>query len=70
MEYRKLRGLIVERFRKYGDFADAMGYSRQTLSNKLKGRTDFSAREIIKICEVLEIPREDIPLYFFTVGVK
>ena len=70
MEYGKLRGRIVEVYGKYGEFAKAMGWSRQTLSNKLAHKTEFTQTEILKVCEVLDIDLADIGIYFFTPRVQ
>ena len=70
MSYRKLRGKIIEVFGEYGAFAEAMGFSRQTLSNKLSRNTDFSIKQITKACALLGIGRDEIPVYFFAEEVQ
>lgn len=66
MEYRKLRGRIIEVFGNYGDFAKAMGFSQQTLSNKLCHKIDFSMKQMTKACGLLNIGHDEIFDYFFT----
>lgn len=68
-DYSKLRGKI----REYGTqeaFADAIGISTVTLSEKLNNKSQFTQKEINKSVEVLQIAPEDIPTYFFTPKVK
>lgn len=69
-DYNKLIGNIAEKFRTRGRFAVAMGMSERTLSLKINNKIDFKQDEIIKACEVLEIKRSDIPIYFFTQDVR
>lgn len=63
--YSKLRGKIREVYGKQVEFARAMGMSPATLSKKLNNRADFSRAEIDRACELLHIPLEEVPLYFF-----
>ena len=64
-EYRKLRGRIVEKFETNGKFADYIGVSSVTVSNKLRGITQFSQDDIILWCDVLDIPIAESGAYFF-----
>lgn len=66
MRYAKLRGLIREKYRTQGAFAEAMGMHPTTLSKKLAGLVDWTRQEIEKACELLGIPAEQIHAYFFT----
>lgn len=65
MDHSKLRGLIREKFGTQEAFAQAIGRSACSVSMKLNGRVEWSADEIRRACEVLDISTEDIPLYFF-----
>jgi transcriptional regulator with XRE-family HTH domain len=65
MDHSKLRGLIREKFSTQEAFAQAIGRSACAVSQKLNGKAEWSAVEIRRTCEVLEIPPEQIPLYFF-----
>lgn len=65
MAYAELRGMIRARFKTQTAFAQAIGISACSVSKKLNGGTDWTAKEIRKICEVLDIPPEQIPDYFF-----
>jgi transcriptional regulator with XRE-family HTH domain len=65
-DYSKLRGKIREVFGTQEEFARAMGKSPATLSKKLNNLTDFNRAEIDRASELLGIPLEEVPLYFFT----
>lgn len=64
-EYRKLRGRIVEKFGTYGNFAEDINVSLVTVSNKLRGVTQFSQDDIVLWCKALEIPLTESGVYFF-----
>lgn len=64
-EYRKLRGRIVEKYGTNGNFAKALGVSKNTLSLKLNNKCGFSQSDIVQWCELLEIPMTQIADYFF-----
>jgi transcriptional regulator with XRE-family HTH domain len=65
--YSKLLG----RFREYGftqkDVATHIGVQPATLSLKLNNKAKFTSSEIDAICKLLDIPNEEIGIYFFTV---
>lgn len=65
MDHSALRGLIRERFGTQAAFARAIYVSACALSQKLNGHSEWSADEIRRACEVLNIPSEQIHLYFF-----
>lgn len=69
-DFSKLRGLIIERYHNVTEFSAISGISVSALSRKLNGDTPFSASEIYKMAEILEIPEEEMGLYFFTRGVQ
>lgn len=64
-EYRKLRGRIIEKYVSYGRFAEHIGVSSVTVSNKLRGITQFSQDDIVLWCDALEIPVDESGAYFF-----
>jgi hypothetical protein len=68
-DYSKLRGRIVEKFGVLSAFAKAMGFSDGTLSSKLSSKTYFTTEEVVSACEILDIPLEEIQLYFFALKV-
>jgi len=66
-DYRKLRGRIREKFGSERKFAEALGISNVAVSNKFnKKEGGLSQDTILKWSELLEIPQEEIGIYFFT----
>ena len=55
MQVNKLRAYMAMAGVTQADLAKACGITENTMSNKISGRTEFKADEIIKICEVLAI---------------
>ena len=68
--YDKLKGKIVEVFGTRKRFSDAMGISEVTITHKLQGKIQWKQSEILKACELLNIPLGDIPAYFFALKVQ
>lgn len=68
--YSKLRGKIKEVFETQQNFAKAMKMSNTSLSEKLNNKVDFTQKEIRKAVELLGIPKDDIPVYFFALKVQ
>jgi len=70
MEYQFNMGALKELIRKkgykLGDMARMIGITAGTFSQKLSGIYEFKQGEIRKICEILNIPNEQIGFYFFT----
>lgn len=64
--YRKLKGRIIEMYGSQGEFARHLGVSEVTISNKLRGVTQFSQDDIISWCDALEVPLKEAGDYFFT----
>lgn len=69
-EYSKLRGKIKEVFNTQEAFAEAMEMSTTSISAKLNNKVAWSQKEIDKASEVLSIPKDKIPIYFFTPKVQ
>jgi hypothetical protein len=65
MSYSKLKGRIVEKFGTQAAFAAALGWRKALLSAKLNGKSQWSFTEVMKACELLEIPLNEAHLYFF-----
>lgn len=65
--YSKLLGRMRECGLTQKDVADHIGVSATTLSQKLNHKARFNADEIDAICKLLDIAKEDIGAYFFTV---
>ena len=61
----KLDGKITEVFGTRANFAAALKISRNSICSKMQGNSKWKEREIIKACELLSIPREEITKYFF-----
>ena len=68
--YSKLLGRIIEVFGTQKKFAEAMGFSERTLSNKLTGKTPWDQCDIEKACILLKIPKTQINVYFFKLKVQ
>ena len=64
--YFRLKERIKLRYGTYGRFADAMGMHRNSLENKLLGRTQWRQRDIAKACRLLGIKKQLIGEYFFS----
>jgi transcriptional regulator with XRE-family HTH domain len=65
MDYSKLRGRIREKFGTQEAFARAIDLSACTVSLLLCGKLEWTAEKIRRTCDVLDIPVEEIPVYFF-----
>lgn len=67
-DFSKLRGRIIEYYGSFAAFAEVVGLSRPQLSGRLHNKIPFKPEEVCLICsaEVLNIPGEEIHLYFFT----
>lgn len=63
--YDKLKGRIKEFYGTQEAFAKAMGMSAAALSARLNNINNFSQAEIDHACLLLEIPDDEIRLYFF-----
>jgi transcriptional regulator with XRE-family HTH domain len=63
--YSKLLG----RIREYGftqeRLAEAIGINKSSLSAKFNGKSHFTQPEMDAICALLDIPNEEIGIYFF-----
>ena len=68
--YSKLDGKIIEVFKKRYSFAKAMELSERSLSLKMTGKVPWKQKEISKACNILKIPYDEIPSYFFTLEVQ
>lgn len=65
VDYSNLRGAIRAKFKTQEAFAKALHVSPCGLSNKLNGKTEWTAGEIHLACDLLDLSAEDIPKYFF-----
>jgi transcriptional regulator with XRE-family HTH domain len=64
--YNKLFGLMVEKGYTQKHLAEALHKNECTLSAKFNNLSDFKASEISQICDLLEIPAEQMATYFFS----
>lgn len=64
--YRLLRGRIVAEYGTIGKFVKAWNRSIVIMSQKLNNKTRFTTDDIVEICDMLNIPRDEIGMYFFT----
>ena len=60
IDYSKLRGRIVEKFSTQSSFSMALGLSERSLSLKMNSVVDWRQNEILKVMNLLEIPKEEI----------
>ncbi len=63
--YPKLRGRIVEKFQNIANFARYLGVEPNVISRKLGGKIGLTKNDIKKWSDILEIPIEEIGIYFF-----
>lgn len=65
-DYRKLKGRIVEKYGSQTRFVKKYGISENSFSMKMNNKTRFSSDDIVKMSEMLDIPKEEVGEYFFT----
>lgn len=63
--YRKLRGRITEVFGTQAAFALALGISKNSVSKKLTGKTEFSQSDVERWAELLHINRYEFGKFFY-----
>lgn len=71
-DYSKLIGRIIEKFGSRKAFAEACGFSENTISKKLSGKMGITTNDIVNWSspELLDIDSSDIPEYFFANRVQ
>jgi transcriptional regulator with XRE-family HTH domain len=71
-DYNKLLGRITEKFGSQRAFAEACGFSENTISKKLSGKMAITKNDIINWSkpELLDIAAVEIPEYFFKIKVQ
>lgn len=67
LNFSKLKGRIKEVLGSCENLAYEMGISNVSLSRKLNNKVRFTCDEIIHICIILDIPKEDIHAYFYVI---
>ena len=68
-DYSRLRGRIYEKYSTQNEFVRALGCSNTTFSTKMNNKVKFTSADIIKMVELLDIRKEEIGEYFFTLKV-
>ena len=66
-DYSKLRGKIAEKVGTLTSFTEKMQISEPSLYSKINNKTEFKQSEIVKACEILEIPIDIVKEYFFCI---
>lgn len=69
-DFSKLLGRIVEKYGTRTAFAAHAGLSDHALSCRLNNKIPLKGEEIYKMAEMLDIPAQDIPIYFFNPKVR
>ncbi len=64
-KYGKLRGLIAEKGYSHVEIARVLGITKQAFWKKLNGDISFRQKDVITLCNLLEIDKSDIGLYFY-----
>lgn len=65
----KLLGRIIEKFGSQRALAEAIGWTESKLSARLNNTVHFDSEEmyLLSAPDVLDIPGDEIPAYFFAV---
>lgn len=69
-DFNALKAKMIEKYGSQSQFAEAFGTSENTMSRKMQSKTPFSRDDIVRICDMLNIPKDQIGYYFFTEKVK
>lgn len=70
MERLKLRGRIIEKYGTIGAFCRTIGIHPNTATNVLDGKTTPTWKKLPVWCEALDIPKEDIGIFFTVEPLK
>lgn len=65
-DFSALRARIAEKYTHEYEFAVELGLTKQALSCKLHSFAVFTVSEIVRICELLDIPDSELDTYFRT----
>lgn len=65
----KLRGRMAEMGYNLTSLSEAISISRPALRKRLANTSDFRVSEIERVCDVLQIPKKDVSVYFFSPDV-
>lgn len=64
-DYSKLKGRIIEKYDTMQAFSKKVKISSQSLSYKLNNKVDWRQSEISKCMKLLDIPFNEVDIYFF-----
>lgn len=64
-DFSELLGRIIAKYGSRAAFAKEMGMKETVLSARLLSKTYFTPDEILRACELLGIPLNDIPSFFY-----
>ncbi len=67
-KFDKLVGRIIEKYQTRDNFATKVPMSIPTLINKLNGSVDFKRKEMLRFCELLDIPLEQLVNFFYEIN--
>ena len=62
--YKKLRGRIREKYGTQASLSEYLEMSRVSLCHRLNNNIEFSQKEILQVCQLLDISKEEIPVIF------
>lgn len=65
VNFDKLRGALAEKKITQENLADKLGCSRQSINNKINGRTPLTLRDVVVICESIDATAETRDEIFF-----
>ena len=68
-DFSKLKGLIYEKYGSQAAFSVALGKPTDWISRRLMNKVQFTADDMILVCEVLGIDAREINTYFLTPNV-
>lgn len=63
-DFDALKAKMIEKYGSQNRFAEAFGTSENTMSRKMQSKTPFSRDDIVKICDMLNIPKDQVGYYF------
>lgn len=63
-QYLELRSLLVKQGMGQEDLGIATGLGARNISNRLCGKAPWRLDEVYKVCAILDIPHNQIPIYF------
>lgn len=69
-DYSRLRGRIVEKYGSMSHFADSVGMTRVSVSNRITGKIMFTVEDVDKWATLLDIDVTDLHRYFFAKNVS